>query len=330
VKLLTNKVKVLAALFILTVVLIDIQSCEKDDLLHVSNNIQMLPKLSDYKIFRGRSSDLVPSESLNLYEIATQLFSDHAEKQRLIKIPAGSKITVVNDGVPDFPEGTMLVKTFYYFNDKRDASKGKKIIETRLMIKSGSKWNVGTYYWNKEQNEAYLLTTGLSETVNWIDENGIGKVISFHIPSNSECATCHSSNSDIMPIGTKIRNWNFDVVRNNATINQLNYFENLGMLNPVNPSLFSSLPDWHNTALPIEQRARAYLDVNCAHCHNSTGFAANTHIVFSYETPFDETKIGKLKERIPEAMSSGRMPKLGTTTVDEIGLSLIKEYIETF
>jgi len=132
-----------------------------------------------------------------------------------------------------------------------------------------------------------------------------------------------------MPVGTKIRNWNFDVVRNNTTLNQLKHFENLGILNPVNSSSFSSLPDWNNVALPIEQRARAYLDVNCAHCHNPTGFAANTHIVFSYETPFDETKIGRLKERIPDVMSSGRMPKLGTTVVDEKGLSLIKKYIET-
>jgi hypothetical protein len=235
-KLLTNKIKILTALFLLAVVFINIQSCEKDDLVHVSNNIQMLPKLSDYKIFQGRSSDLVPSEGFNLYEIATQLFSDYAEKQRLIKIPAGNKMTVVNDGLPDFPDGTMLVKTFYYFNDKRDTSKGKKIIETRLLVKSGSKWNVATYYWNKEQNEAYLLTTGLNETVNWIDENGIGKVISFHIPNNAECATCHSSSGTVMPIGTKIRNWNFDVVRNNTTLNQLKHFENLGILNPVNSS----------------------------------------------------------------------------------------------
>src|SRR3546814_2591245 len=29
--------------------------------------------------------------------------------------------------------------------------------------------------------------------------------------------------------------------------------------------------DWSATAAPLDARARAYLDINCAHCHSPTG-----------------------------------------------------------
>jgi len=311
------------------VLLLYFQSCTKDDLINPENNIELSPKLSDYHIFQGNQSDLVPTNGYELYEISTQLFSDYAEKQRLVKIPAGSKMTASNDGLPAFPDGTILVKTFFYFNDKRDFSKGKKIIETRLLVKNNSKWNVGTYLWNNEQTDANLLTTGLNKTFNWIDQSGTGKVIAFHIPGNRECATCHKSNDAFIPIGAKTRNLNIDVIRNSVTVNQLTYFQSIGILNPVNPSAFSHFPNSHNTLLPTSERARAYLDVNCAHCHSQSGVASATGLFFAYELPLDETNITHKKNRIINMMSEGGMPKLGTTVIDEESLALIKAYINS-
>lgn len=325
----TNKIKVIISIVIAVTMMIQISSCKKDDLLDSTNNIEMSPKLTDYNIFQGNQSDLVPTSEFKLYEISTQLFSDYAEKQRLIKVPTGNALTATNDGLPNFPDGTMLVKTFYYFNDKRDSSKGKKIIETRLLIKSNSKWNVGTYIWNNEQTEAYLSTTGLNKTVNWINETGTGKVISYHVPNNRECATCHNSSAAIIPIGPKIRNLNIDVVRSSATVNQLSYFQSIGILNSMTPSSFTQLPNSHNTSLPIADRARAYLDVNCAHCHSNNGTASGTGLYFGFELPLGETKITDKKNQIKTMMSAGDMPRLGTTIIDEESLSLIKGYIES-
>jgi len=325
----TNKIKVLISISVVMTLTLYFQSCKKDDLSDSENSIPMLGKLSDYNIFQGNQSNLIPGNGYELYEISTQLFSDYAEKQRLIKIPGGTKITASNDGLPDFPDGTIIVKTFYYFNDKRDISKGKKIIETRLLIKSGSAWTAGTYLWNDEQSDAILLTTGLNKTINWTNESGTGRVISYHIPNNRECATCHNSNDAVIPIGPKIRNLNIDVVRNNATVNQLAYFQNTGILNPVNPASFSRLPDSHNTSFSIPERARAYLDINCAHCHSQNGKASGTGLYFGYDLPLGETKITSKKNRIKNMMSAGDMPKLGTTIIDEESLSLIKAYIES-
>jgi uncharacterized repeat protein (TIGR03806 family) len=325
----TNKTKVLISVLIAMTLVLYFQSCKKDDLLESENNIEMYARLSDYNIFQGNKSDLIPTNGYELYEISTQLFSDYAEKQRLIKIPVGSKMTASDDGLPDFPDGTILVKTFYYFKDKKDISKGKKIIETRLLIKNNSKWNVGTYLWNDEQTDGILLTTGLNKSVNWIDEIGKGNVISYHIPNNRECATCHNSSDEIIPIGTKIRNLNMDVVRSNTTINQLTYFQNIGILNSINPSSFSQLPNSHNSSLPIPDRARAYLDVNCAHCHSQNGNASGTGLYFSYDLSLGETNITNKKTQIKNMMSAGDMPRLGTTIIDEESLLLVKAYIES-
>ena len=325
----TNKTKVIISIVIAVTMMIQIPSCKKDDLLDSTNNIEMSLKLSDYNIFQGNQSDLIPTNGFELYEISTQLFSDYAEKQRLIKIPVGSKMTASSDDLPDFPDGTIIVKTFYYFNDKRDNTKGKKIIETRLLIKSNSKWNVGTYVWNNEQTDGNLLNTGLNKTVNWINENGTGKVISYHVPNNRECATCHNSSATVIPIGPKIRNLNIDVVRSSATVNQLSYFQSIGILNSMTLSSFTQLPNSHNISLPIADRARAYLDVNCAHCHSSNGTASGTGLYFGFQLPLGETKITDKKNQIKTMMSAGDMPRLGTTIIDEESLSLIKAYIET-
>ena len=77
--------------------LIYLPSCTQDDLINPGNNLELSPKLSDYNIFQGKQSDLNPANGYELYEISTQLFFDYAEKQRLVKIPAGSKMTSTRD-----------------------------------------------------------------------------------------------------------------------------------------------------------------------------------------------------------------------------------------
>jgi uncharacterized repeat protein (TIGR03806 family) len=323
-----RKIAILSLIVIAILAIITVESCSKINFLSTSNTIDMLPKISDYHIFAGNASELKPVSDFKLYELSTGLFTDYAEKQRLIKVPVGFKLTAINDELPDFPDGTILVKTFYYFNDKRDATKGKKIIETRLLIKSNSKWSAGTYKWNEAQTEALLITSGNDTPVSWTDNDGISKRIAYHIPANNECATCHNSNNSIIPIGPKLRNLNMDVIRNGSSLNQLNYLQQEGILNNVSPTSFSKMPDWKNTALPLQDRARAYLDVNCAHCHNDKGFCQNVNLYLGYGVPFNETNIRSKGKRISNFMSKKRMPLIGTTVMDEEGLNLIKAYIK--
>src|SRR4030095_12750164 len=216
-------------------------SCYKPTM-RLEDNIEFKPLLSDYGIYTGVPGSLIHGNSYKLYELSTPLFSDYAEKQRLIKLPAGTNLTSVDDGLPDFPDKTVIVKTFFYYNNKTDTAKGKKIIETRLLIKSNDKWNAATYMWNKQQTDADLISAGADVPMNWIDETGKPQVIAYHIPNRTECGMCHRKDNEITLIGPKIRNLNFDVIRDGVTVNQLQHLQNQGVFASVNPASFTRLP----------------------------------------------------------------------------------------
>jgi len=223
----------------------------------------------------------------------------------------------------------MLVKTFYYFNDKRNTAAGKRLIETRLLIKNNGQWMAGTYVWNKEQTDAVLTTGGLKTPVNWIDEQSNNRSIDYRVPASKDCATCHNANNSLMPIGIKLRNLNRDVVRNNASINQLQYLQNAGIMNAVGVNRFTHLPSWQNENNSIEDKVRAYLDVNCAHCHSDAGSCARSPLRFAWEIPLADTRIETRKKQIINMIEKGRMPRIGTTIVDEEALALIKKYLQS-
>lgn len=288
----------------------------------------LLPRLSDYSIFTGDPAALIPGEGFHLYELSTGLFTDYAEKQRLIKLPAGTTMVAANNGLPQFPDSTMLVKTFYYFNDKRDTAKSKRLIETRLMVKYNGQWLAGTYVWNETQTDAVLVNKGASTPVSWIDEHANPKNISYRIPGAKDCASCHNSSNVMMPIGIKVRNLNRDVVRNNTPINQLQFLQNAGVMSAVDASRFAQLPNWQNEKYGITERVRAYLDVNCAHCHSDKGSCSFSSLRFGYEIPLADTRIHKKKDRIISMIENGRMPRIGTTIVDAEAINLIKKYLQ--
>lgn len=325
-----RKRKLLLLLTLLAALSVSIPACKKDGLLGTDNNIKLRPRLSDYNIYQGPLSALTPAPGYVPYELSSALFTDYAEKQRLIMIPAGSKMMLNGDGLLSLPDGTILVKTFYYYNDKRDTGKGKKIIETRLLIRSGNNWNAGTYLWNEDQTDAWLLTSGFTPVVNWIDASGNPRVVAYHVPGERECATCHNSGDQVVPIGLKARNLNRQVLRNGQEQNQLRYLHAQGLMDAIDPQLVGTMPDYTDVSQGLEQRARAYLEINCAHCHSQDGFAdGKTELKLGYDLPYSQTHIGGNKSQIIDQMETGNMPKLGTTVAHEEGLELIRQYINS-
>lgn len=278
------------------------------------------------------------------YQLSTPLFTDYAEKERRIKLPPATTLTLTGDGLPIFPEGAILVKTFYYWRDKRDTAKGKRLIETRILQKTSAGWQAGTYVWNNEQTEAFLTGTGQRMDIGWTDETGTTRNIRYQVPAASQCGSCHRSDKEITPIGFKIRNLNFPIAkedrgivsnvgqavikRDDEMIDQLKVFAGKGLIPPVNPSAYASLPAWNDSTQPMENRARAYLDVNCAHCHNEQGDCRQSDFRPAYENTLAQTRIEEKKKRILRFLRSGRMPLLGTTVVHQEGLELIAHYLK--
>ena len=68
------------------------------------------------------------------YEPINSLFADYAHKKRFVWMPEGTQATYDGDGkIFDFPQGTILVKTFFYENVL--PANDTQIIETRIYSK---------------------------------------------------------------------------------------------------------------------------------------------------------------------------------------------------
>lgn len=327
--------KVLVILsFLLLSLIIFVDSCSKDDydeMIPIPMTVQFEENLTAYNIYQGVLKDLVPFSDFHLIELNSSLFSNYAKKQRLVKIPLGTEIIENGDGIPIFPEGTILVKTFFYYNDERNENLGKKVIETRLLIKKEGLWNVATYIWNATKTEAKLELNGLDTQVSWINASGINRSITYHFPDQNECASCHQSNLEVLPVGPALRNMNIDIMGNNGTINQLEHFQSIGLLGTFNVSKISEIPNYHDSTLPLSERVRAYLDMNCAHCHNPSGWKKSMRrgFDFRFETELESTKILDKKNEIKKAVQDGEMPFLGNTVIHQEGVDLIVQYINS-
>ena len=131
-----------------------------------------LPKLSDYGFFKEPISEQTPISDVIPYTIASELFSDYAEKLRFIKVPKNRPISHNEDLSFNYPDGTFLIKTFYYQSDVRDSNSDRRLIETRLLKKTGSEWLAIPYVWNNEQTDAVLALAGDRKDVSWIHSDG--------------------------------------------------------------------------------------------------------------------------------------------------------------
>ena len=324
-------------LFLLGVVM-GISACDQDrfDLaveipdFDFAETVVFKDSLSSYNIFQGSPSDLLPTADFHLLELNAVLFTDYAYKQRLIHVPDGFQVGKEADGTLDFPNGTLLTKTFYYYLDERSPELGKRIIETRLLIKQNDAWNLATYIWNEEQTEATLELDGLDTSVSWINKDGKNISTLYHVPTQNECMACHQTDLTLTPIGPKLRNLNRTVERSGDAVHQIEYLQSLNILSDFDHNQIPLLPDYKNSQVNIADRARAYLEINCAHCHNPQAWEAPAErdFDFRYETAFSDTGIRFETEKISDALLEMDMPFIGTSLLDEEGVNLLLEYFD--
>lgn len=320
----------------------------------IENEYDFEYNLTDYELFKGDISQLIPNEGVVEFELTTPLFTDYALKQRLFKLPEGKSIHVNQDGTFSYPDSTLIAKTFYY-SDKINSYKNNysainigfphllnqesnkadmknHIIETRLLYLIDGIWNVAVYEWNRDQSEAYLIKDGTRRDVSFVNDDGITQSTRYRIPSLAECTTCHQSNDKVVPIGPKLANMDHSINVKNETINHLDYLSSMGVLSNFDREGIDPFPKWNDLTQPLERRARAYLDVNCAHCHTSSGFADYSSLYLDYELPLSQTGINSRTARINNRINSRwrgeKMPLIGTTIIHQEGVELIQEYLE--
>lgn len=289
-----------------------------------------LPKLSDMGIFAGNLGALDLERTANVYELTTPLFTDYAHKLRTISLPKDGQMVLNGDGMLGFPEGTVITKTFYYYTDERNPALGRRILETRVLILTNGAWELGNYLWNAEQTDADLDSSRHTIPVEWINLDGVTLSANYVVPNMNNCVSCHNLGGNIVPIGPQARSLNgvFD------SGNQLQGWLDMGILEEATSlSTIGQLPDWADTALSLEARARAYLDMNCAHCHQPGSATYLRDLDLRYETPLAQTQIifwaDDLSFRIKTSIQSLKMPQLGTSIPHTEGIDLIDAYLAT-
>lgn len=311
--------------------------------------------LSAYGLFSDARPQR-PSDGVVPYDLQVPLFTDYAEKYRFVYVPEGLTASYHESEVFDFPVGSVLVKTFAYPADLRHPESNIRLIETRLLIHRDTGWDAWAYVWNEEQTDATLKVAGKVLPVDFIDLAGASRSINYIVPNKNQCKGCHSFNREVTPIGPKARNLNKDFDYHSSRVNQISFWTGAGILAGVpEDGEIPSLPAVEDSAASIDGRARAYLDINCAHCHRLEGPGSTSGLFLTYgET--NRTAWGYKKRPVAAGRGSGglsydilpgnaeasilyyrmvsvdpeiMMPEVGRTTAHAEGLALIRDWINS-
>ncbi len=297
------------------------------------------PLLSAFGFFNGGADR--PSPALAAYSLGTPLFSDYAEKQRFIYLPAGKKMNIEAGGRIKFPIGTALIKSFGY----PDASGKLSIIETRVLLHRSEGWVALPYVWRTDGSDAELKLGGARVTATLRLAGEKDQAISYAVPNKNQCKQCHSSKDTIEPIGPI---WPNMIFANKADKERLAARASF----PKN-GLFADAV-WNDPKSGnVEKRALAYLRINCGHCHRPSGSASNSGLFFD-DRIGGETAIGIGKRPVAAGRGSGNldfviepghpersillyrlrstdpgiaMPELGRSTVHKEGAELLEQWI---
>jgi uncharacterized repeat protein (TIGR03806 family) len=268
------------------------------------------------------------------YDVALPFWSDGADKVRALSVPPQSRLEVDDDGHLLAPADTTLVKTFL-----RDGVP----IETRLLVRHGdSGWAGYAFAWRADGSEADFVPDGLSLGVD---------AGAWRIPATDDCDFCHTAvaggslglHADQLAIPVPI---GADETAGPApTGDQLDHFVALGLLAARPDATALPGPD-----APLKDRARAYLHVNCAQCHQPDGPAGRASLDLRRTTALADTglcatpRAGDADLTDAQIVTPGdpaasvvlarlrsteglRMPPIGSSVVDDDGAALIEQWI---
>lgn len=295
------------------------------------------PKLSDSPFYLLSKA---PQNYINLKKYVPQypLYSDDATKKRYIYLPTNTKIDTTSPDEWIYPMGTIFYKEF--------SIDGKKI-ETRVWEKTAiaqgmASWRPSVYVWRTanasgDQTEADLLTVDdfYTKPVGERQLYQAGQVeAKYKMVRMAQCTTCHKGSNDsalgfnyLQLSGTSLE---FDL----SKIASLNYF---------------TTPPLTLDTIKGSQKARdamGYMQSNCATCHSPRGnsFLPNFKHKSSTLLYEDETILvtnnARVSPQLPlitfgdlpnslihKRLSSRTMPGILPIAVDQLGVSLLADWI---
>ncbi len=299
------------------------------------------------------TSHLVPGDALIPYDLIVPFWSDGATKSRWISVPDSQKIKFAPTGEWIFPRGTVFVKTFELATNEANPNL-KRRLETRLLVcdANGGVYGVA-YKWRTDNSDADLLDTNLTEAIPIQTATGM-RTQSWYYPSRPDCLTCHTANAGFV-LGVKSRQLNRDFTfPSGVTGNELRAWDHVGLLDvnltDAEMKNFPALARADDVTRSLEDRARSYLDANCANCHRPHGTVA--YFDARYDTPPAQQNLIGGRVLIDQRIDGARivapndlrrsilfmrasttepfkMPPLARNQIDERGMALLRQWIES-
>ena len=310
-------------------------------------------KLSETGLFASVAEHrLLPS--VIPYSVNVQLWSDGAHKERWLAVPGEEKIDYTSTRGWNFPNGSVLVKSFA-LEKVAGQPETRRWIETRLMVRQQNEWVGYSYRWNEEQTDAELLDSGSVDVEFEIQdpaaEDGVRKQ-TWHYPSRAECMVCHSRAVNYV-LGLSENQMNREHDYGSEKFNQIQMLSELGMFTKPLPKPveeLTRLSDPFDQSVDLKQRAASYLHANCSNCHVEAG-GGNAQFSVEIDAKPEQAKLIDVKpvhtafnlqdarlvapgspERSllfhrMQRRGHGQMPPLGTNVVDKPAVDLIREWI---
>ncbi len=308
----------------------------------------MCERLSSYRLFEDIATR-TPAEGVVPYALNTPLFSDYTTKDRFFWVPPGSSLGWQDADAFRAPAGTVVIKTFSYLADRRDPAGARRPLETRLLIRQDTGWTGASYvYDDGSSDDATLAIAGATIDATWIHDDGAQRSNAYVVPNKNQCKECHAEHDDVVDLlGPKARHLNSG--------DQLQHLIDLGVVTGAPPPAMwpVGIRAYDATAGTVEQRARAWLDINCGFCHNERGIARTSGLYLGV-TQTAPLNLGICKPPVAAGRGSGgrafaivpgqpeasimmfrlesvetdiRMPELGRNLVDTEGAAIVRAWI---
>lgn len=219
--------------------------------------------LSDLGCFTSLDP-LVAADGVLPYAVAAPLFSEGSDKGRWLVLAPGATVTPAAEGLWTFPVGTGLLKAF-----ARPPDEGGLLVEVRVMWHASDGWAFRTYAWDGALGDARLVP----ERGRTVAVPAGGGDEPWYFPSVDACRSCHRvPGAEVLGVTTAQLNHRVD--HGAWVANQLVAWDAVGVFTPSIATLgaLPRLADPRGSA-DVASRARAWLQGNCAHCHQPGGFA---------------------------------------------------------
>lgn len=331
--------------------------------------------LEEWGVLTVGSGVLRLADGAVVYDLPTPLFSDYASKFRTVSLPDGQSAKLHADGSIDFPVGTIVTKTFYYATKEGSDTgavaiprplerisralplAGLRLIETRILARREAGWVALPYVWNDAQTEARLKRAGSLIPLTLIRQEADRASFAYVTPNVNQCAGCHATDAKspaLQPIGLHARHLG-GPSPNAPAIDQIDALRLAGVLTIDDGTIASFIrnADWTDEKRSVDERARAYLDINCSHCHSDNGPARTSGLDLTADAPAGP-KLGFCKPPIAAGSGTGgrlygivpgepdasilvyrmettkpgaMMPELGRALVHDEGVDLIRNWI---